>query len=151
MLFLALNNINFQLVLRKSLRKNTSPMILSNTPSWYFLQYHQRYSLQYTSHANHVSTPFTLPTLVHHPCHPRWHVTQARCPHNPRQHATHTDTCISVNLAKFYKKTFSRNTCKWLVLDFTQLYMSHSIIYFIKRNSKKRNYDFLNAFNSIST
>ena len=65
-------------------------MILSNTPFWYFLQYHQRYSLQYASHANYVSTPSTLPTLVHHPCHPRWHVTQACRPYNPRQHVTHT-------------------------------------------------------------
>ena len=43
-----------------------------------------------------------------------------------------------------------QNTCKWLVLDFAQFYMSHSIIYFIKRNSKKWNYYFLNVFNRTS-
>ena len=37
-LFLALNNIHFLLVLGKILRNNAPP-------SWYFLQYHQRYSL----------------------------------------------------------------------------------------------------------
>ena len=45
-------------------------------------------SLQYATHANHASTPPILPTLAHHPCHPRWHVTLARCQRNPRQHAT---------------------------------------------------------------
>ena len=59
--------------------------------------------------------------------------------------------CISVNLAKFFKKSILQNTCEWLVLDFVQFYMSHSIIYFIKRNSKKGNYYFLNVFNRIST
>ena len=44
-LFLALNNIHFQRVLGKSLRNNAPPTILSNAPSWYFLQYYQRYSL----------------------------------------------------------------------------------------------------------
>ena len=44
-----------------------------------------------------------------------------------------------------------QNTCKWLVLDFAQFYMSHSIIYFIKWNSKKGNYYFLNVFSRIST
>ena len=58
---------------------------------------------------------------------------------------------ISVNLAKFFKKPILQNTCEWLVLDFAQFYMSHSIIYFIKRNSKKGNYYFLNVFNRIST
>ena len=47
---------------------------------------------------------------------------------------------ISVNLSKFFKKPILQNTCEWLVLDFAQFYMSHSIIYFIKRNSKKGNY-----------
>ena len=59
--------------------------------------------------------------------------------------------CISVNLAKFLKKPILQNTCKWLVLDFAQFYMSHSIIYFIKWNSKKGNYYFLNVFSRIST
>ena len=59
--------------------------------------------------------------------------------------------CISVNLAKFLKNPILQNTCKWLVLDFEQFCMSHSIIHFIKRNSKKGNYYFLNVFNRIST
>ena len=90
MFFLALNNIHFLLILGKSLRNNAPPTILSNTPSWYFLQYHQCYSLQYASHAKHVSTPSTLHTLVHHPCHPHWHVILVHRPHNTRQHVTHT-------------------------------------------------------------
>ena len=56
-----------------------------------------------------------------------------------------------MNLAKFFKKPILQNTCEWLVLDFAQFYMSHSIIHFIKRNSKKGNYYFLNVFNRIST
>ena len=39
--------------------------------------------------------------------------------------------------SKVLKKIILQNTCKWLVLDFEQFYMSHSIIHFIKRNSKK--------------
>ena len=56
-----------------------------------------------------------------------------------------------MNLVKFFKKPILQNTCEWLVLDFAQFYMSHSIIYFIKRNSKKGHYDFFNVFNRIST
>ena len=59
--------------------------------------------------------------------------------------------CISVNLAKFFKKPILQNIYKWLFLDFAQFYMSRSIIYFIKRNSRKRNYYLLNVFNRIST
>ena len=59
--------------------------------------------------------------------------------------------CISVNLAKFFKKSILQNICEWLVLDFVHFYMSRSILYFIKRNSKKGNYYFLNVFNRIST
>ena len=59
--------------------------------------------------------------------------------------------CISVNLAKFFKKPILQNTCEWLVLDFAQFYISYSIIYFIKRNSKKGNFHFLIVFNRIST
>ena len=58
--------------------------------------------------------------------------------------------CISVNLAKFFKKPILQNTCEWLVLDFAQFYISYSIIYFIKRNSKKGNFYFLIVFNRIS-
>ena len=36
-------------------------------------------------------------------------------------------------------------------VDFEQFYISHSIIHFIKRNSKKGDYYFLNVFNRIST
>ena len=59
--------------------------------------------------------------------------------------------CIFVNLAKICKNAVLQNNCKWLVLDFAQFYMSHSIIYFIKRIIKKRNFYFLNVFNRIST
>ena len=68
-------------------------MILSNTPSWYFLQYHQRYSLQYATHATHVSTSLTLPILAHHP---RWHVTLACRLRNPRQHVNQTGTLLTL-------------------------------------------------------
>ena len=101
-LFLALNNIHFLLVLGKSLRNNAPPTILSNTPSWYFLQYHQRYSLQYASHANHVSILSALPTLVLYPYQSRWHVPLARRPHNPRQHFTNIGT--SLTLARHRRK-----------------------------------------------
>ena len=57
---------------------------------------HQQYGLTYTpgisSQANHINTPSTLSTLEHHPCHPRWHVTLARCPHNPCYHAINVNT-----------------------------------------------------------
>ena len=36
-------------------------------------------------------------------------------------------------------------------VDFEQFYISHSIIHFIKRNSKKGDYYFLNVFNRTST
>ena len=58
---------------------------------------HPRYCLTHypgissnITNATHFSMPVTPNTLVHHPCHPHWHVTLARCPHNPRQHVTHT-------------------------------------------------------------
>ena len=67
-------------------------MILPNTPSWYFHQYHQRYSLQY---ATHVSTPLPLATLAHHPRYPRWDVTHTSTSPTlacyPRQHATNAN------------------------------------------------------------
>ena len=53
--------------------------------------------------------------------------------------------CISINLTKFLKNLILQNT------DVEQFYMSHFIIYFIMRNSKKGNYYFLNVFNRIST
>ena len=56
----------------------------------YFLQYHQRYSLQCATYA---SKSTTLPTLAHTPRHPRCHVTQASMQQrNPSQHATHAST-----------------------------------------------------------
>ena len=64
----------------KSLRNNAQPTILSGSPPWYFLQYHQRYSLKYATHATHNGTPTTLNTLAHHPRHPRWQVTHASTP-----------------------------------------------------------------------
>ena len=87
--FSSFEQYSFPAGFRKSLKNHAPLTILSNTPAWYFLQYHQCYSLQYASHAKH---PSTLPTLVHHPFHPGWQVTLARHPHNPRQHVTHTDT-----------------------------------------------------------
>ena len=64
---------------------------------------------------------------------------------------TQVHRCISVNLVKFFKKPILQNTYEWLVLDFAQFYIPDSIIYFIKRNSKKENYYFLNVFNRLST
>ena len=90
------------LVLGKGLRNNAPLTILSNTPSRYLLQYHQSYSLQYVTHANHISTPLTLPSLVQYPCHPRWHVTLACRPRNPRQHVAHAGT--SPTLARYQRK-----------------------------------------------
>ena len=77
----------------KSLRNKEPPTILSSASPWYFLQYHQRYSLQYTSHN---STQTTIPTLAYYPRHSSWHVTDvsippmlARHPRYPRQHEQH--------------------------------------------------------------
>ena len=95
----ALNSIHCLRVLGKSLRNNAPPRILSNTSSWYFLQYHQRYSLQYATHSTHVSTSLTLPILAYHP---RWHLTLARHLRNPRQHVNHTGT--SLTLARYQSK-----------------------------------------------
>ena len=53
--------------------------------------------------------------------------------------------------SKFLKKPILQNTCKFLVLDFKQFYVSHSIIHFIKGTSKKVNYYLSNVFNRIST
>ena len=73
-LFLALNNIHFLLVFGKSLRNNAPPMILSNTPPWYFQQYHQRYSLWCVArastpcwHSACVTDAGMSPALAHHP------------------------------------------------------------------------------------
>ena len=49
---------------------------------------------------------------------------------------TPTHVCFC-EFSKFFKKPVLQNICKWLVLDFEQFYMSHFIIYFIKRYSKK--------------
>ena len=72
--------MHFLQVLGKVFRSNAAPATLSNTPSQYFLQYHQRFSLYYAIHATHVNTLPTLPTLAHHPRHPCWHVTHASTP-----------------------------------------------------------------------
>ena len=77
----------------KSLRNNAPPTILSNTPSRYFLQYYQRFSLQYATHATHVSTSLTLPMLEHHP---RWHVTLTLLLRNPCQHVNHIGTSLTL-------------------------------------------------------
>ena len=52
---------------------------------------------------------------------------------------------------KIPKKNILQNIYKWLILDFAHFHTSHSIYHFIKRNSKKGNYYFLNIFNRIST
>ena len=68
-----------------SLRNNVPPTIRSNTPSWYFLQYHKRYSLQYATHATHISTLPTLAALPHQ------HVTHAdMSPTLTQHHHKHT-------------------------------------------------------------
>ena len=76
------------------------PTILSNTPSWFFLQYHHRYSLQYTTR---VSNLLTLPhwRITHasnagtSPQHAAY-ITHASTSHkmarHPRQHATNANT-----------------------------------------------------------
>ena len=73
--------------------------MLSKTPSRYLVQYHQRYSLQYSTHVTHVSTSLTLPMLAHHL---RWHVILVRLLRNPRQHVNHTGT--SLTLARHQSK-----------------------------------------------
>ena len=76
----------------------------------YSITHHPGISSFFTN-ATHFSTPATLTTLAHrplyprwcnHPCHPRWHVTLARRPRNPRQHVTHTGT--SPTLARHQRK-----------------------------------------------
>ena len=48
-----------------------------------------------------------------------------------------TPTQVSFcEFSKVFKKYILQNTCIWIVLDFQQFYMSHSIIDFITRNSK---------------
>ena len=81
------------------MRNNAPPMILSSTPSRYFLQYYQHYSLQYATRATQVSTPPTLATLAHHPRHPHWYVIHASTPpmqtHRPRQQTSHASTLLT--------------------------------------------------------
>ena len=83
-------------VLGQVLRNNAPLMILSNATPWYFLRYHQHYSFEYATHANHVSTPPILPTLAYHLRHPRWNVNHASTSRtltcHPRQHATNANT-----------------------------------------------------------
>ena len=61
------------------------------------------------------------------------------------------ETLTQLYFCEFSKflKIFQK-TCKCLVLDFEQFYISHSIIHFIKGNNKKGNYYFMNVFNRIS-
>ena len=120
--FLALKNIHFLRVLGKSSRNNARLIILSNTPSWYFLQYHQRYLLQYATHTTHVSTPPTLPTLAHHHVthagtqptlarHPCQHVTHASVPptqtYHPGQQAFHASTPLATPTQAQIARRFS--------------------------------------------
>ena len=72
--------------------------VLCSSAPWYFLQYHQRYSIQCTTQVTHAITPTTLPKLICKPCacNPWWHVTHASCqPRNPRQHTTHASTLLT--------------------------------------------------------
>ena len=77
------------------------------------------------TNAIYFSTPPTPLTLANRPVYARWRTIM-------------------------WMETIFQNSCKWLVLDFG-FYMSHFIHYFIKQNSKKGNYYFLNVFNRIST
>ena len=80
----------------KSLKNNAPPTILSSSAPWYFLQYHQRYSIQYTTQVTHTFTPTTLPKLI--PARVNRADASpilARQPRNPRQHTTHASTCYS--------------------------------------------------------
>ena len=105
--------------------------ILSRKPVWHFLQYHQRYLLQYNTIVTHASTPSTLsiltcrsrqschpwqhathgtharasPRLAHNPCYPGSHISQASTPlmiaRHPRWHLTHATNVSNVQLAIF--------------------------------------------------
>ena len=94
-------------------------MIFSNTPSWYFLQYHQRYSLQYATYPRQHTVhrhPSMLPAPTRHITHasysfilarhPRQHATNANTPPSltslPRKHVTH-DTHANTNSTPFLK------------------------------------------------
>ena len=88
-LFLSSNSIHFLQFFGKSLINNASSTILSKILSWYFLHYHQRYSLLYSTH---VKTPPVLLTLAYHQHQQRWNVTIACHPRHPRLHVTHTGT-----------------------------------------------------------
>ena len=88
-LFLSSNSSHFLQCFGKSLRNNASSMILCKILSWYFLHYHQRYSLLYSTH---VKTLSVLLTLAYHQHQQQWHVSIACHPRHPRLHVTHTGT-----------------------------------------------------------
>ena len=92
---LALNNIQFLRISEKSLQNNAPPTMLFSTQPCYFLTYHQRHLLQYTTQATHASMLATPPMLA---CHPLQHVT----------HSIHTGT--SSMLATIVHKAFENNS-----------------------------------------
>ena len=65
--FHILNSIHFLRGFGKSLRNNAPPTILSRSPPWYFLKYHQGHSLYNATHAILARTQTTLPKLARHP------------------------------------------------------------------------------------
>ena len=102
--FLALNNIHFLWVFRKSLRNIVPPTILSSTLVFAVisptlltlvptLAHHPPYPRWRTTHVSHASTP---PTLARHPHHPGYPANHALMPatspmlaHHPRKQAAH--------------------------------------------------------------
>ena len=65
--FSSFEQYSFAVSFWRDLENNAPLTLLSSSPPWYFLQYHQRY----TTHTTHASTPTTLP---------RWHTTNAFSP-----------------------------------------------------------------------
>ena len=85
--------------------------MLPNTLAWYLLKYHQRYSLYYSTHAFHASTPTTLPTLARYPCNPRQHViyvTHANKPPTLARIARHFSNSL-VRLFDVFKLNFLKH------------------------------------------
>ena len=110
----------------KSSRKNAQPTILSSSPLWYFLQYHQRYSFQYATRATLASSPTTLSTLAHFQRHPHWLACHSRY---HTQHITYFSMPPSfVNLPDSLPTKFITNLKIYMKRNFdTQQY---KILYF---------------------
>ena len=119
-----MKNIHFLLDLGKSFRNNSPPTKLSNT----ILLSPPMYSLQYASHVNHVSTPSTLPTLVHHPQQLRQHVTQTgtsptlarhQCKHTTHVSTPRTQACPPRHLRQHKQQVISQTP--WYPIKFLKL------------------------------